>query len=115
MTKTEEFDLVAPVAIYHHADVEFKSAAKSALLKGKRLGVFPKGVKLDDMKVGERYNELFKSIVQEARPHWEAFFDRWGAQGFRNEDGIVFSGDDMGFFPWFQTAELLLERIGDES
>jgi len=108
----QEFDLIAPIAIYHFADILFKPQAKKALRKAQKEGILPKG-KLDEMaaEVSDRYNQLFQKIVLDAKPNWVSIIDMYGAKGFRNEDGIVFTGDDSGFYPWYETTELIHKRI----
>lgn len=108
----QEFDLIASIAIYHFADILFKPQARKALRKAQKAGLLPKG-KLNEIavEVCDRYNQLFSAIVKEANPTWVTVIDRYGAKGFRNEEGIVFTGDDSGFYPWYETAELILERI----
>jgi hypothetical protein len=55
---------------------------------------------------------MFREIVQGERPEWCEFVDRWGAYGYKDKHGqIVFSGDACFCFPWYETAELLAERI----
>jgi len=113
MDTKQEFDLIAPIAIYHFCDILFKPQAKKALRKAHKEGILPKG-KLDDMaaEVCVRYNQLFQKIVLDAKPSWVPIIDRWGAKGFRSNDGeIVLCGDDSGFYAWYETAELILKRI----
>lgn len=58
------------------------------------------------------YKDLFREIVEDERPEWREVVDRWGAYGYKDEKGqIVFSGDACFCFPWYETAELLIERI----
>lgn len=115
MTSQQEFNIIAPIAIYHFADCEFKNKAKKALRKAKKAGL-PYPNDLDDAEgIADRYNTLFKQIIEEEKPEWEPIIDRWGAKGFKNSSGrIVFAGEDSGFCPWYETAELLLERIKNE-
>ena len=114
MTTAEKFDLIAPIAIWHHADVMFKKKAQRAFKKAQRMGLLADH-NVDDanLRCSVLYNDLFCKLVMERRPSWAPFTDQWGAKGFKNADEVVqFSGDDAGFFPWYETAALLMERLG---
>lgn len=113
LTTNEKFNLIAPIAIYHHADLCYKQKAQRAFKKAQKLYVVPlEQTKLDEADVGSLYNELFEQVVYENRPSWSPFIDKWGAKGFKDQGEVVFSGDDSGFYPWYETAELLIERLG---
>ncbi len=112
MNAKEEFDLIAPIAIYHFADILFKPQAQKAKRKAQKAGILPKG-KLDDMAphVADRYNALFQQVVLEVKPDWVPIVDMYGAKGFRTNDGIMLCGDDGGFYAWYETADLIYKRI----
>jgi hypothetical protein len=115
------FDLVAPVAIYHAADVCFKEKARTALRKLKRQKVAPGHLKLDDAETAEwareEYDRLFGEIVEQERPELEFGYDYWGAKGYKlphqSSKDFEISGEACGHLPYFETAELLVERLND--
>ena len=122
MTNSEKFNLIAPIAIYHFADVCFKAKSQVALKKLSKvpallseLGIDAK-IKLDDiptLHLKDMYNKLFEELVLSKNENWETLVDGFGSFGFRDGSGIVqFTGDDAGFYPWYETAELLFKRIG---
>ncbi len=119
MTNNQEFDIIAPIAIYHFADVCFKTKAMKALRKAKKIGyAFYDGLdgpKYDAEGLASRYNTLFEHIINEEKPEWTPIVDLWGAKGFKDRSGRrVFTGDDFGFYPWYETSGLILERIKNE-
>jgi len=120
----ELFNLVAPMAIYHRADVLFEPQAKRAYHKLKKIteakwksvDCIPPNIQLElndlcDWAWGT-YNILFEKIVKEYNSNYTFFIDIYGAKGVRCEDGsVVFSGDDPGSYPWYETAELIIGRL----
>jgi len=118
MDDKQLFDLVAPIAIYHGADVCFKKKAIAAWEKivKDNLAEWPFILDCDDPDVAvwakEKYDDLFETFVVQNKPKWKKFRDKYGAWGFRNENGeVVFTGDGQGEFPWYETIELLLKRL----
>ena len=133
MTTAQLFNLVAPIAIYHGADVCYEREARHAINSIRKLAaVEPEIQRRFGLTAGRKdwedyrehvepehlpnvldlYKGLFREIVEGQRPEWREFVDRWGAYGYKDEQGqIVFSGDACFCFPWFETAELLIERI----
>jgi len=127
MTTNELFDLVAPIAIYGGADVEFKSKAKAAWRRIRKLD--PKEWKrhgckappINDLDVIydwalSTYDILFETIVEEhGPPGLELTYDRAGAKGYMlpgsRSSACRMFGDDWHRFPWYETAELLIERL----
>lgn len=112
---TEEFfDAVAPIAIYHLADLRFQQKAKIGLRKLKAAGKLDPAAKLDDLRdwAKDKYDELLIEIVEDLRPNWTWKHDKWGAKTwYDNRSQMVFSGDGNGDFAWFETAELLTDRV----
>lgn len=50
--------------------------------------------------------------------NWKPFIDFYGAKGFKDEAGeVVFSGDECGMYPYFNSHKALMERLAlhDES
>jgi hypothetical protein len=133
MTTAQLFNLVAPIAIYHGADVCYGRKARRAICRVRNLADtdpeirrrFGARARRQDWadyhehaepenlpNILDLYKDLFREIVQGERPEWCEFVDRWGAYGYKDEHGqIVFSGDACFCFPWYETAELLAERI----
>jgi len=133
MTAAQLFNLVAPIAIYHGADVCYERKARRAINRlmklaavepkiQQRCGVRARWKDWEDYRehvepenlpnILDLYKDLFREIVADERPEWSEFVDRWGAYGYKDEQGrIVFSGDACFCFPWYETAELLIERV----
>ena len=137
MTTAQLFNLVAPIAIYHGADVCYERKAKRAIDRLRKFAVvepeiqrrfglrarcndwedYRKHVEPENLpNILDLYKHLFREIVEGERPEWSEFVDRWGANGYKDEQGrIVFSGDACFCFPWYETAELLIGRIEMQS
>ena len=120
------FDLVAPIAIYHRADLLFLRKATRAWAKIKKdvdlqrdwrsVDCDPPDItkSVDDLNdwAKETYDILFLAIVLEVHPCWDTFHDRYGAKGIKDDHGrVVFSGDSGWEYPWYETAELLIDRM----
>ena len=117
MTDEQLFDLVAPIAIYHKADVCFKKAAEKALRKLKEAKVVAPLCVVDDVDIAnwawQKYDELFGDIVRANCPGLVFGYDACGAKGFKRDSHFEFAGDSSGQFPWYETAELLKKRLAD--
>ena len=127
MTIAQLFDLVSPIAIYHAADLCYEDKAKQGWRKLKKIpaqawagfdcGVPDVSKGVDDTHVWskEAYDELFWEIIAgECGDSWTWEWDRWGAKRVKDEQGNhVFSGDESWCFPWYDTAEALVNRIND--
>jgi hypothetical protein len=133
MTATQLFNLVAPIAIYHGADVCYEPKARHAINRLRKLAAVEPAIQQRFGRTARRkaweeyrehvepenlpnvldlYKDLFREIVEGERPEWCEFVDRWGAYGYKDAQGqTVFSGDACFCFPWYETAELLVERI----
>jgi len=116
------FDLIAPIAIYHGADLRFEAKARAAIRElQQRWPSAPAANWQDYLEYAEpddlpnildKYKDAFREIVFDHAPGWTEFVDRWGAYGFKDERGqVVFSGDSSFQFPWYETEALLVERI----
>ena len=62
------------------------------------------------------YDALFDAIINEyGDGNWELIHDYWGAKGYMrpedNSKSVSLVGDSGGQLPWYETAELLIERI----
>jgi hypothetical protein len=112
-----DFDLVAPIAIYHGCDVCYRKEARAAFKALARRPALlaecgnPGSVE-DPADFAGAYNRLLEGIVLGEKA-WTTFYDRWGARGFKDEAGqAVFSGDDAGMHGWFDSEAALRERLG---
>lgn len=129
----ELFDLVAPIAICGGADICYNAKAKAAWKKiaEKDPAVWvqhgcpvPPNVDYEDFDTIYRqfalpaYNALFEALVEEHGPaNLEKGRDYWGALGYRlphqTSKQFELSGDACGFYPWYETAEVLIERLAE--
>jgi hypothetical protein len=137
VTLDELFNLAAPIAIMHGADLMFEPQAIKAIKKLIALQKDPEVATNfgyansdDDWEgyieyeepsdglhdIQQTYIDLFRRIVERERPDWETFFDRWGARAYRDSKGkLVFAGDSSFRYPWFETAALLVKRIHEHN
>lgn len=113
LTPREEFDLIAPVAIYFFADLMYKPKARKALKKLKALAhpmttdLTVDGM-LEDAPDGlkSRYNALMMAVVDEVVPGVESYIDEYGAFGFKiGDNSCAFMGDAYGFFAFYADSE----------
>lgn len=137
MNTTESlFDLVAPIAICGAADCAYETKALAAWEKIKEIpaavwtqfGVTPPmdlDLDLSDTDdfvrccydfAYDAYSTLFEALVGEHGPaDLEAGIDYYGAKGFKrsgdSSKNFTLSGDSSGFYPWYETAALLIERL----
>lgn len=119
LTPADEFNLVAPILVYFQADLEKKAAAKSAILKLKKLGhpMVEAGSTTEFLitaPVGlvDRYNALMMKLVHDLRPDAEAYIDEYGAFGFRVPgDSTMLGGDASGLFAFYLDAQAVKERV----
>ena len=131
------FDLVAPIAICGGADIQYDARAKAAWKKivqqdpavwGQHGCPVPPNVDCEDFFEDfdtiyhqfalPAYATLFEAIVEEHGPNTlEKGFDYWGARGYKlphqTSKQFELSGDACGFYPWYETAELLVERLAE--
>ena len=126
------FDLVAPIAITGGADCMFQPKADLAwvvirgvpLKEWGRHDCLPPDLtrvmgKADFGRIywdfaRPNYDTLFQQIVAENSPtELEFAYDRWGAKGYKiaGQHHFEFAGDSGGQFPWYETAQLLIERL----
>jgi hypothetical protein len=116
-----EFDLIAPVAIYFLADDRLKARAQQAWKQLRKLkhpvseGCTPKEMvesRLPPDGIHKRYKALFMHLCKQGWP--DATFDQdpWGALVVTSvEHDDTSSGDAQGQFPWFTSAEALKQRL----
>ena len=121
MTEIELFNIVAPIAIYHRADVMFLTKAQKAWTVAKRTDWGygceepDTNLELDDTDTAdwaeEIYGLLFMAVVWSVDPTAEVGHDYWGAKYVKVKGIDAFAGDAHDQFPWYETAELLLNRV----
>ena len=123
LTVEEEFDLIAPVAIYHHADMAppWKSRARQALQALRKLKhpLVADALLKDLLETTQgisglqsRYNALVLTLVASHAPTAEPYIDAWGAYAFRLDgDDCVLAGDSAGWFAFYSNAESLQNRL----
>ena len=137
LTIEDLFDLIAPIAIYHGADVCFKAKALEAIRKLQRavrkgdttavrwVGSPQGGFKWEDIlefedlpnerDVRPVYNDLLIEIVSANTEGWEPGYDRSGCRCFRIGGRLIdaFCGDSPNNFAWYENAALVVERVQD--
>lgn len=129
LTVEQLFDLVAPIHIYHHADIALAKRADRALEKLKHYKndelvkeYFGQDIKtLDtphidmvDPEVFWRvYDQLFITIVQADFPYFEVSYDKYGARCFQYNGVKYLTGDDAGCFPFYLDSETLQKRLNE--
>ena len=140
-TTNQLFDLVAPIAITGGADCDYINKAKKAWTtiltipadvwetnNCPSLKDFEEPLSDWDLDNSDDFNDiymmfalpaydaLFESIVGEnGDGNWESGHDYWGAKGFKRpgdtSKSFTLAGDSPGQYPWYETAELLIESI----
>ncbi|MDF2880016.1 MAG: hypothetical protein K0R54_573 [Clostridiaceae bacterium] len=131
ITKERLFNLVAPIHIYHKADIMYKHKAVRAFrdLKQYRetdivskyfednlLTLKERGINNIDYHLFCRvYNKLFEELVLESIPQLIPGYDYYGAKCFRlSENGRAYiEGDDIDCYPFYADIESFKERIAD--
>ena len=130
------FDLVAPIAIYHGADLLYETQAMTAVddlrkLARKGESALSEAVRTWGFKETEAmleyrftthpdglpnildvYADLFRDICEDELPEAEWSRDRWGAWQLKDSAGNqVFSGDGSGKYPWYVDEQTLRDRL----
>jgi hypothetical protein len=127
LTKEDLFNLVAPIHIFHKADVCFKEEARKAfrILKKVRdheivLHYFDEGVSVlnernvigvDHIVFWKVYNRLFEELVTEYFPEFKSSHDRYGAKCFLFEGKRYLAGDDYDCFPFYADVDSLKQHL----
>lgn len=121
LSADQEFDLIAPVAIYFCTDLAYKAEASKALTKLKRLkhplaqnGTVAEILNTTRTPNGlvDRYNGLVMAIADDEVPGIASHIDAWGAYAFSQDgDNCVLSGDENGMFAYYMNAKILRERF----
>ncbi|MBC8738491.1 hypothetical protein F6X40_17090 [Paraburkholderia sp. UCT31] len=119
LAPADEFDLVAPIAVYFFADLKLRPQAQAAIQKLKKL----RHPLVEDRNVNDllettpdglesRYNALMMKLVADACPEAQSYIDGYGAFGFRiGHDDTALMGDSQGFFAFYLTADAVKHRI----
>lgn len=112
MTDEAAFDLAAPIAIYHLADLLYKKQAVKVVRAFRKAGITVPDLDAACDWAKEKYDDLFEQIVDEHTEGWTWKFDRWGAKAYYDQhDNHVFAGDGSFTFPWYADSAALIERI----
>jgi len=135
MTIEQLFDLVAPLAIYGGADCTYKFKALAAWSKIRQMPTTDWAdvlVCIDDLNLSwdyakdsdciyfcfakEAYDRLFEQIVEaHGPPTLQRGHDHWGARGYKlphqTSKQFELAGGESGNYPWYETAELLIQRL----
>lgn len=117
----KEFDAVAPIFVYFHADSSRVVAAKAGaavlkaaghpLLDGMTVKELMETTRTPD-GLAERYTALLWAIVDEVIPCCEAHIDPYGAYSFEVPgDPALLAGDDSGTFAYYESAKKLRQRL----
>jgi hypothetical protein len=129
------FDLIAPIAIYHAADLLYKDKARRAIRElSRRVAAYDpdlanRGFYTGQAKEGRLAGylefvephglpnilDLYRDLFDELLPDdWTWEHDHWGARAIYDEQHQrVMAGDGPGEFPWYETVALLLERFSE--
>ena len=99
------YNLVAPIVVYHLADLEYKKQAATASRKLKNPGLME-----DPGPALEEYNRIWEDLIEQMGLTWE--FDRWGARQIMNpQTGESFSGDEQDRFPFYLDYDMVVQRL----
>jgi hypothetical protein len=128
------FDLVAPVYIYHKADIQYRAEAERALRRLKDFTAVdfephishPTAARLAEAALAltadeadpnafwEAYDLLFPALVTREYPALRPDHDPRGACCFRDsEGGVRLDGDACGHYPYYLSYEALADRLRD--
>lgn len=121
MALDAEFNLIAPVLIYHAADLKYKPEARAALKQLVKAGhPIMDGLTANEVLESEtnrfafdtRYNALVMAIANDEIFGIESHIDQWGAFSFTiADDKCVLAGDDQGFFAFHLSAGTVRNRL----
>lgn len=123
LSVADEFDLIAPVAIFHHADLAtpWKTRARQALQALKKLKhpLVGEASVSDLLQTTEsipglqsRYNALMLALVAQEAPEAKAHIDAWGAYSFSwADDNNVLAGDSAGWFAFYSNSASVCNRL----
>lgn len=126
------FDLVAPVYVYHKADIQYRAEAERALRELKNFTAadfephlgHPAAARLAEAALAdtaddadpnafwEAYDLLFPDLVTREYPTLRPDYDSRGARCFRDvENNVRLDGDACGHYPYYLSHEALAERL----
>jgi hypothetical protein len=109
----DEFELVAALHLFYHADLDYETRANAARRRLRRLG-HPLATMGADEADGSRrrYNALVMAIAEQEVPGIEAYVDARGAFAFRGPgDRDVLVGDSSGTFAFHASANRVRECL----
>jgi|JTFN01.1.fsa_nt_gb hypothetical protein len=113
LTLDEEFELVAPLHVFHHVDLRFEARANAARRQLRRLGhplARMGGEEADASR--QRYNALMLAIAREELPGVEACIDARGALAFQlRDDGHRVLVGDRDTFTFAMSPGRVRERL----
>jgi len=139
------FDAIAPIAIYHFADIKYSRAAKEGMVSliremgpefvddvlfdgtGAVLEDFfdddvADGSVVEDISPGNvrsLYCEVFAYVAEEMmagdKRKMEFLIDSYGGFNYQLDGDIVFGSDDANAFPWFDSSQALKDRYAASS
>lgn len=134
------FDAIAPIAIYHFADIKYSQKAKEGMASliremgpefvddvlfdgtGTVLNDFndkdvADGSVVEDISPGDAkslYCEVFAYVAEEMMANdnrkMEFLIDSYGGFNYQLDGDIVFGSDDANAFPWFDSSQSLKDR-----
>lgn len=126
MTDNELFNLVAPIAVYHWADIYYGKRASKAWKQiskvlpevWRQLGLKNPATNCDFSDLDssadwaiETYNSLFERIISDSFNGNVCFqHDHYGARTVVLSNEVLMSGDTCGYYPWYANAELLIAK-----
>lgn len=123
LSPEQEFDAIAPVAIYFAADVCYKEKARGAWnkLKAANHPVVADMTAQEMLQersapegINERYNALFMYLCCQTWTSAVFDQDRWGALTVAesgDRDAKQLAGACHGQFPWYATSSMLKTRL----
>lgn len=134
------FDAIAPIAIYHFADIQYAQKAREGMVAltqsmgaefvndvlfdgtGAVLGDFndkdvADGSVVEDISPGNAkslYCEVFAYVAEEMMAgdprKMEFLIDSYGGFNYQLGGDIVFGSDDANTFPWFESSQAIKDR-----
>lgn len=126
-SREDLFDLIAPIHLFHQADVCLLKDAQTAFRKLKKVRdhdlvkeyfgseidvLLQRNVSnVDSIVFWKIYNRLFEEIVTKYFPAFKSTFDMYGAKCFIVSGYTYLSGDAFDCFPFYISFNTLAERL----
>jgi hypothetical protein len=113
------FDNVAPIAIYHFADISYKAEAMNAFKKLQRYDdllpsfiVDAKSIDdIDTYALKNMYNCLFAYEVEKRVENCTFSYDEYNSFYYLIDNEKLFEGDDTLAFAWYENANAIKDRL----